>query len=210
MYLPKAFHETHIDVLRALMRDYPFATIVVHSAEGLVANHVPLELVDGTSLHGHVARGNELARSDGAQVLVIFHGADGYISPNWYPSKHQTGREVPTWNYAVVHVHGRLRAIEDKTWLRSLLERLTNRHEASQPQPWHVDDAPEDYLEKMLGMIVGIEIGIERIEGKFKLSQNHPDANRAGVLKGLAERNGRRDVELAEQMQQAEERRDGG
>lgn len=210
MYLPKSFHETRIDVLHALMRDYPFGTVIMQGADGLAANHLPFELAGDTSLHGHVARGNELANADGAQVLVIFQGADGYISPNWYPSKHETGREVPTWNYAVVHVHGRLRVTDDKAWLRSLLERLTNRHEASQPKPWRVDDAPEDHIEKMLRMIVGIDIAIERIEGKFKLSQNHPDANRAGVLRGLAERNGRRDTELAELMQQAEERRHGG
>ncbi|GGA36881.1 FMN-binding negative transcriptional regulator [Dyella nitratireducens] len=209
MYLPKSFQETRSDVLHALIRDYPFATIVMHGDNGLAANHVPLELVGDASLHGHVARGNELSKADGAQVLVIFHGADGYVSPNWYPSKHETGREVPTWNYAVVHAHGRLRVVEDHTWLRGLLERLTDRHEASQPKPWHVGDAPEDHIEKMLRLIVGIDIAIERIEGKFKLSQNHPDANRAGVLRGLAERDGRRDAELAALMQQAEERRHG-
>jgi transcriptional regulator len=209
MYLPKSFHETRPDVLHALMRDYPFATIVMHGNDGLVANHIPLELASDASLHGHVARGNELAKADGAEVVVIFHGVDGYVSPNWYPSKHETGREVPTWNYAVVHVHGRLRVVEDPAWLRQLLDRLTDRHEASQAKPWHVSDAPEDHIEKMLRLIVGIDIAIERIEGKFKLSQNHPDANRAGVLKGLAERDGRRDAELAELMQQTEERRHG-
>src|ERR1700756_2690549 len=149
MYLPKSFHETRIEVLQALIHDYPFATVIMHGAEGLAANHLPLELADDTALHGHVAQGNELVKADGAQVLVIFHGADGYISPNWYPSKHETHREVPTWNYAVVHVHGRLRVVEDKVWLRELLERLTHRHEASQPKPWRVDDAPEDHIEKM-------------------------------------------------------------
>jgi len=208
MYLPKAFQETDPGVLHALMRAYPFATVVTYGDGGATANHLPLELVDGT-LHGHIARGNELAKADGAQVLVIFHGADGYISPNWYPSKHETGREVPTWNYAVVHVHGRLRTVDDAAWLHRLLERLTDRHEASLPQPWHVDDAPEDHIQSMLRAIVGINISIERIEGKFKLSQNHPDANRAGVRRGLAERGGRRDAELAELMQQAEERRHG-
>jgi transcriptional regulator len=188
MYLPKSFHETRIDVLHALIRAYPFGTVVMHGAEGFVANHLPFELVSDT-------------------VLVIFKAADGYISPNWYPSKHETGREVPTWNYAVVHVHGRLRVTDDKAWLRQLLERLTDRHEADQPKPWHVSDAPEDHIEKMLQAIVGIEIAIDRIEGKFKLSQNHPDANRAGVVRGLGERAGRRDGELADLMQQAEERR---
>ncbi|GLQ90325.1 FMN-binding negative transcriptional regulator [Dyella flagellata] len=209
MYLPKSFHETRVDILHALMRDYPFATVVMHGADGLVANHLPLELVSDTALHGHVARGNELAKADGVSVLVIFHGADGYVSPNWYPSKHETGREVPTWNYAVVQVHGRLRVVEDPAWLRQLLERLTDRHEASQPKPWHVSDAPADHIEKMLSLIVGLDIAIERIEGKFKLSQNHPDGNRAGVLQGLAEREGRRDAELSDLMQQAEERGNG-
>jgi transcriptional regulator len=210
MYLPKSFHETRLDVLHALIRAYPFGTLVTHGDAGLTANHLPFELVGDTTLHGHVARGNELAKADGARVLAIFQAADGYISPNWYPSKHETGREVPTWNYAVVHVHGRLRVTDDKAWLRQLLERLTDRHEANQPKPWHVGDAPEDHIESSLRAIVGIEISIERIEGKFKLSQNHPDANRAGVLQGLRERNGRRDSELLELMQQAEERRHGG
>jgi transcriptional regulator len=209
MYLPKTFHETRIDVLHALIRDYPFATVVMHGSQGLVANHLPFELAGETLLQGHVARGNELAKADGAQVLVIFQAADGYISPNWYPSKQETGREVPTWNYAVVHVHGRLRVTDDKVWLRALLEKLTDRHEAGQPQPWHVSDAPEDHIEKMLRAIVGLEISVDRIEGKFKLSQNHPDANRAGVLKGLGERDKPRDVELIELMQRAEERRNG-
>jgi transcriptional regulator len=210
MYLPKYFNETRIEVLHALIRDYPFGTVVMQGAEGMVANHLPFELVGEQLLHGHVARGNELAQADGAQVLVIFQAADGYISPNWYPSKHETGREVPTWNYAVVHVHGRLRVTDDKVWLRELLERLTDRHEATQSKPWRVSDAPEDHVEKMLKAIVGLELTIEHIEGKFKLNQNHPDANRAGVVKGLGERMGRRDAELAALMQQAEERRHGG
>jgi transcriptional regulator len=209
MYLPKSFHETRIDVLHALIRDYPFGTVVMHGAEGLAANHLPLELASDTLLQGHVARGNELAKANGAQVLVMFQAAHGYISPNWYPSKHETGREVPTWNYAVVHVHGRLRVIEDKLWLRGFLERLTDRHEATQPKPWHVSDAPEDHVEKMLKLIVGLEVTIDRIEGKFKLSQNHRDANRAGVIEGLGERAGLRDAELVGLMQQAEERRNG-
>jgi len=210
MYLPKYFHETRTEVLHALIRDYPFGTVVTHGAAGLGANHLPFELAGDTLLHGHVACGNELAKADGAQAMVIFQAANGYVSPNWYPSKHETGREVPTWNYAVVHVHGRLRVTDDNVWLRELLERLTDRHEASQPKPWRVSDAPEDHIEKMLKAIVGLEITIERIEGKFKLSQNHPDANRAGVINGLGERAGLRDAELAALMQQAEERRHGG
>jgi transcriptional regulator len=138
----------------------------------------------------------------------VFHGPQGYVSPNWYPSKHANGgREVPTWNYAVAHVHGRLRVVRDAGWLRALLDALTNRFEASEPAPWKVADAPADHVEKLLGAIVGIEIAIERIEGKFKLSQNHPDANRAGVVGGLTRRGQGDDLALAALMQEQEEGR---
>lgn len=204
MYTPKHFVETRVEALHELIRAYPFATVVVNTVDGLVANHLPFELVDGV-LHGHVARGNELVQMDGTEVLLVFQGPDGYISPNWYPSKHETGREVPTWNYAVVHVHGRLRVIDDAAWLRRLLETLTDHHEAGQPQPWKISDAPEDHIEKSLRAIVGLEVAIERIEGKFKLSQNHPARNRAGVVAGLRERDGDGDVELAALMTRQEE-----
>ncbi|MHB1058318.1 MAG: FMN-binding negative transcriptional regulator [Rhodanobacter sp.] len=204
MYVPKHFEVTRTEALQGLIRTYPFATLVTHDAGGLAANHLPFELVDGV-LHGHVARGNELAGLDGAEVLLVFHGPDGYISPNWYPSKHETGREVPTWNYAVVHVHGRLKVIDDAAWLRRLLETLTDRHEAGQPQPWKVSDAPDDHIEKSLRAIVGLEVAIERIDGKFKLSQNHPARNCAGVIAGLRERDGDGDAELAALMAQQEQ-----
>ena len=208
MYLPRSFQETREHALQALIRAYPFATVITTGATGLAANHLPLELVDGR-LHGHVACGNELAKADGTEVLVIFRGPDAYISPNWYPSKRETGREVPTWNYAVIHVHGRLRVVEDKTWLRALLERLTDRHEAGQASPWRVDDAPADHIEKMLGAISGLDIAIERIEAKFKLSQNHPDRNRAGVVDGLRARAQRHDHDLAALMLATKELADG-
>ncbi|HJW07097.1 MAG TPA: FMN-binding negative transcriptional regulator [Rhodanobacter sp.] len=204
MYMPKHFAETRAEVLHGLIRDHPFATVVANAAGGLVANHLPFELVGGV-LHGHVARGNELARLDGAEVLLVFQGPDGYISPNWYPTKQETHREVPTWNYAVVHVHGRLRVIDDAAWLRRLLETLTDRHEAGQPQPWKVSDAPDDHIEKSLRAIVGLEVAIERIEGKFKLNQNHPARNRLGVIAGLCERDGDGDAELAALMAQQEQ-----
>ena len=204
MYTPKHFVESRVESLHGLIRAYPFATLVTRAADGLTANHLPFELV-GEVLHGHVARGNELARLDGAEVLLVFQGPDGYISPNWYPSKHETGREVPTWNYAVVHVHGRLRVIDDATWLRRLLETLTDHHEAGQPQPWKISDAPDDHIETSLRAIVGLEVSIARIEGKFKLSQNHPARNRAGVIAGLRERDGDGDAELAAWMSQQEE-----
>ncbi|AGG88358.1 FMN-binding negative transcriptional regulator [Rhodanobacter denitrificans] len=204
MYTPKHFVESRVEALHGLIRAYPFATLVTRAADGLTANHLPFERV-GEVLHGHVARGNELARLDGAEVLLVFQGPDGYISPNWYPSKHETGRDVPTWNYAVVHVHGRLRVIDDAAWLRRLLETLTDHHEAGQPQPWKITDAPDDHIEKSLRAIVGLEVVVERIEGKFKLSQNHPARNRAGVIAGLRERSGGGDAELAAWMTQQEE-----
>ena len=204
MYTPKHFVESRVEALHGLIRAYPFATLVTRAADGLTANHLPFELV-GEVLHGHVARGNELARLDGAEVLLVFQGPDGYISPNWYPSKHETGREVPTWNYAVVHVHGRLRVIDDAAWLRRLLETLTDHHEAGQPQPWKISDAPDDHIETSLRAIVGLEVSIDRIEGKFKLSQNHPARNRAGVIAGLRERDGDGDAELAAWMSRQEE-----
>ncbi|MDN5923844.1 MAG: FMN-binding negative transcriptional regulator [Xanthomonadales bacterium] len=199
MYLPQSFKETRPDVLHELMRAYPFAAVVTHTKAGLDANHLPFELVDGV-LHGHVARGNDLAKLDGAEVLVIFRGPHGYISPNWYPTKHETGREVPTWNYAVVQVHGHLTVIEDAAWMRTLLERLTDRHEASEPHPWKITDAPVDHIEQSMHAIVGLQVSIERIEGKFKLSQNHPHRNRLGVLAGLGRRNTHDDAPLAELM----------
>ncbi|HET8899854.1 MAG TPA: FMN-binding negative transcriptional regulator [Rhodanobacteraceae bacterium] len=203
MYAPKHFAETRADVLQALIHDYPFATVLANAASGLVANHLPLEWVDG-ALHGHVARGNELAKRDGAEVLVVFQGPQGYISPNWYPTKAETHREVPTWNYAVVHVHGRLRVIEDATWLHSLLQRLTDHHEATEPQPWCITDAPADHIEASLRAIVGLEIVAERIEGKFKLNQNHPERNRLGAIAGLRRRDGAGDAALAELMAKQE------
>ncbi|CAM5563784.1 FMN-binding negative transcriptional regulator [Rhodanobacter lindaniclasticus] len=169
---------------------------------GLVANHLPFEWVDG-ALHGHVARGNELAKLDGAEVVVIFKGPDGYISPNWYPTKAETHREVPTWDYAVVHVHGRLKVIADAVWLRRLLERLTDHHEATEPQPWRITDAPDDHIAQSLRGIAGLEVSVERIEGKF-CTQNHPERNRLGAIAGLRRRDGDGDVELAALMAKQE------
>lgn len=199
MHIPRHFQETRREVLHELMHAHPFATMVVHTADGLVANHLPFERV-GDTLQTHVARGNELTDMDGMQVLVIFRGPQGYVSPNWYPTKHETGREVPTWDYAVVHAHGRIKTIDDAAWLRDLLERLTTHHEASEPEPWQVSDAPEDHIAKSLRAIVGIEIPIERLVGKFKLNQNHPERNRQGIVEGLRRRDDGDDQALAELM----------
>ncbi|MDI3261681.1 MAG: FMN-binding negative transcriptional regulator [Fulvimonas sp.] len=208
MYLPRAFEETRAEVLHALMRAYPFATLIAVQDGVPLANHLPLEWVsEGMCLQGHVARGNALATLDGAPVLVIFQGPQGYVSPNWYPRKHETGREVPTWNYAVVHARGRLRVIEDAPWLRSLLVRLTDRHEAGEPMPWRLSDAPEDHIALLLRGVVGIEIAVDQLQGKFKLSQNHPVGNRAGVIAGLRRRAQGDDEALAALMLAFEESR---
>lgn len=191
MYIPSAFAEDRVDVLQQFMRDNPFATLVVQTADGMEANHIPLQLkLDGSDygmLVGHVARSNSLWRlfSADVQVLVIFTGTDAYISPSWYPTKQEHGKVVPTWNYTAVHASGFMRIIEDKNWLLSLLNSQTAEHEAQFVQPWALADAPAEFIEKLLGAIVGIEIPISTLRGKWKLSQNQPEDNRQGVASGL-------------------------
>lgn len=191
MYRPAPFDEPRTELLQAHIDAYPLATLVTLSPDGLGADHIPLLLrregpAHGT-LAGHVARANPLwHQAAGSEVLAVFGGEQAYVSPNWYATKQETGKVVPTWNYATVHAWGPLRAIEDPAWLRRLLADLTARHEQSQPQPWQLDDAPADYTARLLQAIVGIEIPIARIAGKWKLSQNQPAANQAGVVRGLA------------------------
>jgi transcriptional regulator len=190
MYLPGAFHETDAAALHALMREHPLAALVSSGPEGLTADHLPLEFdahagPQGT-LYGHAARANPLWRhAAGAPVLAVFRGAQAYVSPTWYPGKALTHKVVPTWNYAVVHAHGTLRVVDDAPWLRALVGRLTQRHESAQAAPWSVDDAPEDFVQQMLRAVVGIEIEVSRLVGKFKLGQNRPEADRRAVAAGL-------------------------
>ncbi len=191
MYIPAYFAETSVSVLYELMRDYPLAMLVTLGAEGLNANHLPLvfdpEPAPYGTLRGHVARANSVWRDfdSSVETLAVFQGANAYITPSWYATKQETGKVVPTWNYAVVHAYGTLKIIEDRDWLRDLVTRLTKQHEAKKPQPWHVSDAPEDYIESLLGAIIGIEITITKLLGKFKASQNQNPVNRAGVINGL-------------------------
>jgi transcriptional regulator len=189
MYLPSHFRESRPEVLRALIREHPLAVLVSTGASGLSAEHLPLctgSDVDGQLvLLGHVARANPVWQRDGAEALAIFQGPQAYVSPSWYPSKREHGKVVPTWNYITVHAHGRLLVHDDPAWIRALLERLTTQMEAPRPQPWTVSDAPADYLEKMMTMVVGVELRVERLEGKWKLSQNQLPANRSGVIDGL-------------------------
>jgi transcriptional regulator len=204
VYVPEHFRETRIEVLQGFVEQHPLATLVAMTPQGLTANHIPLQsqlaAAGGGVLRGHVARANSLWRelSPDAPVLAIFSGADAYISPNWYASKAEHGKVVPTWNYAAVHVSGTIRFIEDAAWLRGFVAALTDTHEAKHQRPWHLSDAPPDYIAGMLRAIVGFEIRIAAIAGKFKGSQNRAAADRAGVDAALraAGRNSRDVSEL--------------
>jgi transcriptional regulator len=192
MYRIAAFREDRIEVMQQLMREHPLATLVTAIDGQPEANHLPLLLDPEPAplgrLLGHVARANPLWRraGDGVAALAIFHGPQAYITPSWYATKRETGAVVPTWNYAVVHASCRLSVHDDRDWLRDLVTRLTDLHEAARPAPWAVGDAPADYLGRMLGAIVGIELAVEALEGKWKTSQNRTAADRAGVVEGLA------------------------
>ena len=191
MFDAEAFREVRVDVLHALIKAHPLATLVVTTEAGLEANHIPL-LMDPApgpfgTLRGHVARANPVWRTFNAdtEALAVFQGPQGYITPSWYPSKAQHGKVVPTWNYAVVHAHGPLKIHEDAEWLRVLVTRLTQRQESRRAKPWHVSDAPGDYIDTMLKAIVGIEIPVSRLQGKWKMSQNRLPQDRDGVVGAL-------------------------
>ena len=188
MYLPKHFEQNDAQALQALMREYPLAMLVTTGAEGITADHLPLEYdAAANTLRGPVARANQLwHHANGQPVLAVFRGAQAYITPSWYPSKAATHKVVPTWNYAVVHAHGRLHAVADAPWMHALVSRLTRHHEAPRALPWAVSDAPDDYVQQMLHAIVGIEIPVARLVGKWKISQNRSQADRMGVADGLA------------------------
>lgn len=187
MYVPNHFEESRPEVLHELMRAQPLGVLITHGVEGLDANHLPFELVAASGEHGvlraHVARNNPVWQSmvNGDEVLVVFRAQDAYISPNWYPSKHESPKQVPTWNYRVVHAHGRITVHDDEQYVRGLVARLTRTHEANEPQPWKMGDAPQDYINLMLKSIVGLEIEITRLVGKFKLSQNREVRDRVNA-----------------------------
>ena len=192
MYLPAHFDEKRLDVLHALVRRHPFGLLVTQTTDGLSANGIPFIFdADGAAglgtLRGHVARANPVWREAATDVpsLVVFQGPDAYVSPSWYPSKAEHGKVVPTWNYVMVQARGRLRAIDDPAWLLQLVTRLTERHETPRSAPWAVSDAPADYVQTMLRAIVGIELELTSLSGKWKVTQNRPAADRAGVVDGL-------------------------
>jgi len=191
MYVPSYFDENRAELLHDLIQKHPFGTLVTHTNNILDANHLPFHLHPDQGKLGvlicHVARNNpiwqELKNND--QVLAIFQAANAYISPNWYPSKQEQHHQVPTWNYQVVHAHGRVTIHDDEKFVRGVVARLTRTHEASQPKPWKMTDSSPDYIDAMLKNIVGIEIEITRLVGKFKLSQNKEARDMVGAAEGL-------------------------
>ena len=191
MYLPKHFEERDPERLRGFIERHPLGSLVTATASGLDANHIPFLFADTGSaagtLHGHIARANPLWREvvGDATALVIFQGPDSFISPSWYPSKRENARVVPTWNYAVVHAHGVLRCVDDPAWVRTHVEALTRQHEGKRDAPWAVTDAPADFIEKMVAAVVGIEISITQLVGKWKLGQNRSIPDRVGVVEAL-------------------------
>jgi transcriptional regulator len=196
MYLPDHFDEASEEELLRTIAAYPFGALVVNGPNGLDANHVPF-LVDESSkspqrLLAHVARANPLWREakDGDEALVIFRAEDAYISPNWYPSKHDLHRQVPTWNYRVVHVHGKLYIRDNERFVRGVVARLTRTHEAQtgSPRPWKMTDSSPEYIDQMLSAIVGIEIEVTKMVGKWKLSQNKEERDRINAAKELRKR----------------------
>ena len=195
MYPPSHFREERLEVLHEFIERHPLGALVAMCNGELTADHLPMLLARDSgargTLHGHVARANPLWRSlaAGSGVLVLFGGASAYVSPSWYESKATTGKVVPTWNYAVVHVRGCIQFFDDAARLRALVASLTNRHEQAQPRPWSVDDAPEPYVQAQLRAIVGFEIEILDVVGKFKASQNRSSEDRAGVRDALQARN---------------------
>lgn len=185
MYIPNNFKESDLQELLELIQLNSLAAIVWQSIDGITADHIPLFYEDN-KLVGHVAKANPICKELAAQnVLVIFQGANSYISPNWYPTKQEDHKAVPTWNYAVVHVHGKINLITENSDKLRILKKLTSIHEASQETPWSIDDAPADYIEKMMNGVIGIEIEISKIEGKWKVSQNQPAKNKAGIVGNL-------------------------
>jgi transcriptional regulator len=193
MYAPSQFDETRIEVLQSLIAAHPLGTLVMQGAGGLHADHIPFEISAPAGdapfgvLRAHVARNNPLWRQAGAPALVVFQGPSAYISPAHYEEKRASGKVVPTYNYAVVHAHGALRAIEDPVWLLALLDRLTARQESTRAAPWSVHDAPRDYIDKLMEAIVGIEIPVQRMQGKWKISQNRPRQDQINIAAGTDE-----------------------
>ena len=208
MYSPAAFRQDDLATLHQQMRATRLPTLVSHGAQGLLASHLPL-LLDADegpygTLYGHFAKANPQWRdlAEGSPALVIFQGAEAYISPSWYAAKAEHGKVVPTWNYQAVHAHGRAEVFDERERLLALVSALSDKHEQRRERPWAVSDAPADYIDSMLRAIVGFALPISHIEGSFKLSQNKDAANFAGVREGLAASSRESERQLAERMAQ--------
>lgn len=208
MYIPAAFSEQEIEVLHALIGEHPLASIVTSTEDGLTADHIPMIITAPSAdapfgtLRGHVARQNPLWQY-ASELLCIFQGPSAYITPGWYEEKKQNGAVVPTYNYAVVHAHGTLRVVEDPQEFLALLNSLTSHFETQRTTPWQITDAPSDYIHHLMEAIVGIEIPITRITGKWKASQNKTTQNRINIAMGLREENHPDGIAMADLMEQA-------
>ena len=202
MHTPNSFKQEDDAHLKEVIREYPFATLITHSETGVDAMHLPVMLanVEGRDvIQAHIARSNKVWESveNGSEVLLIFNGPNCYVSPSYYPTKEETGKAVPTWNYVVVHLKGKISFIHDEKWIYNVLDSLTHKHESNQKNPWAISDAPDAYIDKMLSAVVGVEVSIDSIKGQWKLSQNQPAVNKVGVVKGLLERGGENDVQVS-------------
>ena len=206
MYVPPHFLEDDKAALHRAIGETRLATLVTLGSEGMEASHVPILLDEGEgtygTIRGHLARANPQWRRASAETpaLVMFLGPDAYVSPNWYATKRETGKVVPTWNYLAIHAYGRVEFFEDAERLRAIVTSLTQRHEGRREKPWAVSDAPEDYIQAQLRGIIGFRLPIDRLEGKWKLSQNRPEADRRGVIEGLEGEGGALESTIAQRM----------
>ena len=206
MYVPPHFVEDDKAALHRAIRETRLATLVTLGSEGLEASHVPILLDEGEGpfgvIRGHVARANPQWRRAATETsaLAMFLGPDAYVSPNWYATKRETGKVVPTWNYLAIHAYGRVEFFEDAERLRAIVTSLTQPHEGRREKPWAVSDAPEDYIQAQLRGIVGFRLPIDRLEGKWKLSQNRPEVDRRGVIEGLEGEGGALESTIAQRM----------
>ena len=206
MYIPSHFREENPEALQHYIREYGFGMLIIADDEGIEVNHVPFHLSssdDNSLLHlqCHLARSNSVWKrlevAEGVRVLAVFKGPDAYVSPSWYPGKAEHGRVVPTWNYLAVHAEGIAKVVHDQNWLKRHLNNLTDQHESGMAEPWSVSDAPEEFTDRLIQAIVGIEIRIEKLSGKLKASQNQPEGNRAGVKAALSKMDNTDSKEMA-------------
>ena len=214
MYVPPAFKDDDLDSIRSIIRDARLASLVTATAEGPIATPLPffLEESEGEygTLYGHLARANpQWKLPPVGEALAIFNGPEAYVTPSWYATKQETGKVVPTWNYIAVHAYAALRRRDDPEFLRPHLEALTRKHESSRPRPWHVSDAPADFIDQQMKAIVGVELRIDRLEGKWKMSQNRSSTDIDGVVEGLGASPAPRDQAVASIVQQRRPAKNG-